>query len=423
MMDIRKLLKETDGVDQYQITSTKRESYELFFVHRKLETVRATDTLDMEVTVYVNHEGKLGSSTFAVYPSMTEEEAGEKITAAVNRAKLIFNEPWKLPEAGTFSAELPSNFKDCAPQDLAEKIAGAVFAADDMEGGSINALEVFLYQDTIRVENSQGLDKTQVRRHAMVEAIPTWNEDGTSVELYENVCFTDFDPKTLTVEIAAKLREVRDRQHAEKPETPLTCDVLLRDKELLSLATDLARDLNFASAYNHSALHKEGDDLQPGGDCDKLELTMRGRLPGSVRSAFFDADGVELSDRVLISGGKVVGRYGSNRFAQYLGEKPTGDLACVELERGTLREEKLTGPYLDCVSLSGLQLDLYNDYIGGEIRLAYYHDGEKTRPVTGITMSASLSKVLASLRLSEDVVTANGYHGPMKGLLKDVSIL
>lgn len=424
MSDLLKLLKETAGVDGYRVSTVKRRSYELFFVHRALETVRATDTADASVTVYVKHDGKLGSSDFAVYDSMSAGEVAEKIQKAVSRAKLVFNEPYDLPADDTFTGELPSNFADFEPKTLAKKIADAAFDADDLEGGSINALEVFLYEDAVTVENSRGVKKTEVKRHAMVEAIPTWNEGEESVELYENYTFTEFDAAAVTEEIRGKMREVRDRHHAQKPETPLNCDVILPPHEIAALVQQLAYDLNYSAAYSHSNLHKVGDDLQPGEGCDKLELTCRGQLTGSTRSAFFDGDGTQLKDRTVISGGKVVAGWGTTRYAQYLNEEPTGDLGCVQLAPGTLTAEELRGkPHLTCVSMSGLQLDLYNDYIGGEIRLAYYFDGKTTRPVTGISMSGSLSKVLSALRLSKEEASIDGYRGPKQLLLKDMAIL
>lgn len=419
-MDLIKLLNETKAVDGWRVSSTQRRSYELFFVHRALETVRATDTVDCSVTVYGNHDGKLGSSTFAVSDSMPEEEVRQKIATAVQRAKLIFNESWQLPEGGAKSVELPSNFGEYEAKALGKAIAEAVFAADDLEGGSLNAVEVFLYEDAVRVQNSRGVDKTQLKRHAMVEAIPTWNENGESVELYENHTFTDFDAGAVTKEIAEKMREVRDRSHAVKPHTPLQCDVVLKPQEISQLIQTLAEDLNYASVYSHSSLHKKGDDLQPGGG-DKLKVTLRAVLPGSTRSARFDEDGTELWDRTVIDGGKVVENWGSTRFAQYLGETPTGSLGCLELACGSL--EKPEGRYLECVSLSGLQLDLYNDYIGGEIRLAYLHENGEAKPVTGISMSARLSEVLDSLRLSKETASIDGYRGPAAALLKNVSIL
>ena len=68
------LLKADNGVSDYRINSFKRESYELFFVGKKLETVRATDTDDVKVTVFVARDGKLGDATFSVYSSYTDEK-------------------------------------------------------------------------------------------------------------------------------------------------------------------------------------------------------------------------------------------------------------------------------------------------------------------------------------------------------------
>jgi predicted Zn-dependent protease len=72
--------------------------------------------------------------------------------------------------------------------------------------------------------------------------------------------------------------------------------------------------------------------------------------------------------------------------------------------------------------MSGLQVDPFNDYIGGEIRLAYYCDGEKTMPVTGISITGSLKQVLSSIRLSAEIAAEDGYTGPAKAILQDMKI-
>ena len=105
--------------------------------------------------------------------------------------------------------------------------------------------------------------------------------------------------------------------------------------------------------------------------------------------------------------------YGSVRYASYLGKEPTGVLPCLKVKAGTLTEEELGAtPYLKVVSMSGLQLDIYNDYIGGEIRLAYLVDGENLTPVTGISLSGKLSLALASMRLLDSVCSEGSYEGP-----------
>lgn len=425
MMTVKTLLENNQHVSDWRITESATVSYELFFVHRKLETVRATDTVSTNVTVYVDHDGAKGDSSFPVYRSMTEQDIAAKIEAAVSRAKLVSNQPYTLPEGGVENAELPTNMKDCDMKALGRQIADAVFAADDMEGGSINACEIFIYRDTVHVLNSRGVDKTQVTHRVMIEAIPTFTTEKESVELYEDHRFTQFDPAKVTAEIAEKMQEVKARSQAVKPQVPMTVNVMLRPHEIEELVGNLSYNLSYSSVYSHANLHHVGDDLQQDGTGDKLTITMKAVVEGSERSARFDDDGLSLTDTCLIENGVVKQYFGSNRFGQYLDvEKPSGMLRCTQVAPGTLPMADMTKePCLDVVSMSGLQVDLYNDYIGGEIRLAYYFDGEKTVPVTGITMSAKLSDALKAVKLSAETGVSGAYEGPKRLLIHSVAVL
>ena len=420
---LKKLLGENKEVSDYKINFVGTKSSELFFVGKKLETTRATDVCDILVTVYKDHDGKKGESAFSVYESMTEADLKEKIAAAVTRAKLVSNEPYDIVDVKTAQKEVSSNFSEYESKELAALIAKAVQKADLLGSGAINALEIFVYRHETKVVNSKGDDVTEIKYDAMIEAIPTWNENGESVELYEAYRFTEFDENEIVAEINEKMKEVRDRRHAVKPAEKISADVVLNLQEAGGLFSELAGDLNYASVYSRLNLHKIGDELQ-NGDGDKITLTMKGEMKGSDYSAAFDSDGFELIDKTIIENGKVSGYYGINRFASYLGEKPTGNLRCVSVSGGTLSDDELgQKTYLECISLSGLQLDLYNDYIGGEIRLAYLHKDGKVIPLTGISMSGRLSEVLSSIRLSDKIKVRRNYGGPYKVLLKGMEIL
>ena len=98
-------------------------------------------------------------------------------------------------------------------------------------------------------------------------------------------------------------------------------------------------------------------------------------------------------------------------------------MSIVRVAPGSVKETELAeGPYLEVVSMSGLQVDFYNDYIGGEVRLAYYHDGSKVTPVTGISITGSAAAVLRTLRLSERTAVLSRYTGPHKAILQDMKI-
>jgi len=418
------LLKADDGIFAYRLNSTKRESYELFFVHRDLETVRSTDTTDIKITVFVKDGDKLGDATFSVYASYTDEKIRAEIASAKAKAALATNKAYDLPSAETGTWESDSNFKNYSSPELASLIADAAFAADSYEDGSINALEIFVYKDTVSVKNSLGIDKVETKYSAMVEAIPTWNSAKESVELYECYNFTEFNASAVTAEIDGKMREVRDRLIAKAPESKLSCRVVLAAPELAQLMENIAYNLNFASVYNHTNAFSKGEKIQKSPAGDTLTVTMKGRMLGSVGSAAFDTDGVTTVDEEIIRDGNAANYYGSIRYASYLGETATGNLRCMKLECGSLSDEDLrSAPYFRCASMSGLQVDIYNDYIGGEVRLAYYFDGEREIPMTGISISGKLSDALSAMYLSSSEITYEDYCGPKLAAFDNIEIV
>ena len=416
-------LKANAQVSDYKINLTAKESYECFYVKGRLETVRCTETCDKVVTVYVDHDGFKGDSQFYVYPSTTEAELSELIEKAVQKASLLNNKMYTLPEKETGEYEVESNFSAYTQAELASKIADCVFAANTVENADLNSVEVFVNRYTDTVVNSRGICKTQVRYDAMVEAIPTYNGEAESVELYQQYNFSTFDTEAVKQEISQKLQEVKARASAVKPDFSLDCKVILNTQELGELFGTLCRELNFATVYAHAGVFHKGDAIQENPTGDKITITMAGAVPGNIRSAHFDSDGMTLQDRTIVEEGKAVAYYGANRFGQYLEETPTGNLRCIQVTPGSACAKCLSeGPYLEVLSMSGLQVDTFTDYIGGEIRLAYYYDGEKITPVTGISITGSLKQVLASIRLSCETAVDNGYTGPKKAILTGMKI-
>ncbi len=420
MINIEKLLIENAALDGYKINGTKTESYEMFFVKGCLETVRSTDTEDLLVTVYKDHDGKKGDASFRVYASTTEEEAKEKIADAVAKASIIGNQYYDLPAGEELDGKVPSDFEGQSLSALAATVADAVHEADVMDKGSINALEIFVNKLTVTVKNSRGINKREVKYNAMVEAIPTWN-DGESVELYHQSRFSALDKDHIREELNEMMRQVRDRGDAKPPEAKLTCPVMLRSPEVANLVGDLVGELGYGAVYSHSNFFSEGDDIQKAPTGDKLTATMRGSIVGSVHSALFDGDGTTLKDTTVIKDGKAVRYYGGSRFAQYLQREVTGALPCVEVEAGSVKD--ITTPYFECASMSGLQLDVYNDYIGGEVRLGYYVEGGKKTPVTGVSLSGKLSDALNSMKLSDACESHGSYYGPKFAIFEGIEIV
>ncbi len=417
------LLRENERVSDYKINSHRVDSYELYFVKGKLETVRSATVREHEVTVYVDHEEFRGENQFLIYPYTTEEDLPGMIDEAVNKALLINNKHFTLPENEKGSYDVESNFRTFHIPDLAAAIAQAVFEANTVENASLNSVEIFINEHYDILFNSRGVHKEQRYFDAMLETIPTYNGEQESVELYHQYNFSSFDRDTVVREVRDMLLAVKARYEAIKPDFAMDCPVILNKQEVSQIMRSIAGSLNFSSVYSRSNLFKKGDAIQEDPTGDKIGITMAGEVKGNIRSRKYDADGLSLKDQRIVDGGKAVNYYGSNRHGQYLGETPTGALQCMLADAGSVPSEAFAkGPYLEIISMSGLQVDFYSDYIGGEVRLAYYHNGETVVPVTGISVTGQVREVLNSIRLSSTTATYNGYTGPEKAILSGMKI-
>ncbi len=420
---IKSVLSNQKGTDGYSVHATDTVSYELFFVHGNLETVRKSEHSSAQASVYVKHDGKLGSSNFGIDSSASARDIEEKAAQAASKALMIFDEPYELVGGGKFVGEIESNLCGKDEKQIAADVAKAVIYACNEKDCDINALEIFVVTKTSTVLNSLGADKSQTKHTVSIEAIPTCNTGKESVELFETYEYGNFNKEAVMREIAARVQDVSARAKAKKPERTLDCPVILNPYDIREMFEEIVADADYSRVYLHSNLMSVGDKWQTNPVGDKLTVTMRGAIDGSPASALFDRDGTTLKDVVIIKDGVLTANFGSNRFAQYLGKDATGALGCINVEAGnTPCGQLMKEPHLECVYLSGLQVDLYNDYIGGEIRLAYYFDGEKRIPVTGIAMSGKLSEVLNTLTLSKETVVSGAYKGPEKIKLGKLTI-
>ena len=423
MKKLQSMLRANAQVTDYKINRHEIQSYEMFFVKGKLETLRRTKTCDTKVTVYAAHDAYLGSADFLIYPSTTDAQLEELIDKAVSKAMLINNAPYSLPADETGAYTVESNFENFLPEELAASIANRVFSANQQPQGSLNSVEVFINRHWESVVNSRGIEKEQVRYDAMVETIPTYNGSQQSVELYQQYNFSSLDEEALFAEIAGMMAAVKARYEAEKPKQEISCKVILNKQELKELFFSISDNLQYSSVFHHSTVFHKGDPIQKKPEGDLIGITMAGAVPGNVRSSKFDSDGLSLGEIRIVSEGTAAAYFGDNQYGQYLGETPTGTLRCLCADPGSLTQEELAqGPYLEIISMSGLQVDFFSDYIGGEVRLAYLHDGEKVTPVTGISISGSVSQVLNTIRFSRKLGVQDGYQGPEKAQLLDMKI-
>ena len=426
MKQILSALAKAKNISAWKINATTTESCELFYVQKKVETIRATDTTDYSLTVYVDQDGKRGQSGFTVYPYMEEEEILALIDENAAIAALTLNDPFDLPHPqGKSHPEVQSNLAAEPFRNIIGKIGAAIMKANEVENASLSATEIFLYRVNNRVINSNGVDESSTSYRCRIETIPNYVKGEEEVELYQAISFGSFDPETLTKKVADAIKLCKDRAFAIKMPKIDELPVILQDEETAQFFASFVEDLDYGTAYHHYNMFNLGDDIQEGRTGDTLDIELRPFVEGALSSTYVDVDGVVLQPVHIIQDGKVVARHGNYRYGIYMKEEnPTGmvPVACVK-EGSSSMADFAKKPYLRCVRFSDMQVDPFSGFVGGEVRLAYYFDGEKEIPVTGLTIQGDYKKLKSSFLASRETIVLDEYAGPKYVYFPSVKIV
>ena len=146
-------------------------------------------------------------------------------------------------------------------------------------------------------------------------------------------------------------------------------------------------------------------------------------MKNSTYSGSFDEDGYSL-ERVTIIENGILKRYiADTRYAHYLDVAPTGSIDNIIINAGShtvtdLRKE----PHLEVAAFSDFYVDKMTGDFCGEIRLAWYYDGESTRPVTGGSILGNANELHNDIYLSKELQKDNNFEGPEIVKLLNVSV-
>jgi PmbA protein len=181
---------------------------------------------------------------------------------------------------------------------------------------------------------------------------------------------------------------------------------------------------NASSVYNQVSTWKVGDEVQ--GDKvkgDRITLTLDPFIKNSTNSETFDSEGFPVKPVKVIDQGELKQYAADTRYAYYLGVAPTGNIGNVVIESGSHTIEELKKePYLMTAAFSDFSVDTMTGDFCGEIRLAWYHDGKTTVPVTGGSITGNIDNLHHELYLSKERQKDNNFEGPSMVLLKNVTV-
>lgn len=412
------------GVELYQITETKEESAELFFIRKSLDMQRRKVVYRAKVTVYKDFtEGEkrmLGSAVVLVQDSFTMEEMVKMFRDALYAAGFVKNPYYELyagkREPSPEVLEKSRHLSDKSLTEVANCFADALFAEDTREEVFLNSAEIFVTKDVCRTVNSSGVDVSWTEGRVKGEFVAQCTA-GQDVETYQDFTYDDMDTDALK----KKVREILDQtlaraQAVSAPPAGEYRVILSGDyvRELLSYYVDRS---NMYMIYPKYSSFQTGCDVQGGtAQKDRINLTLKATVP-------YSEEGIPMKDRELVTDGKLQLLHGSNRFAYYLKEEPTGQYESFKVPAGSVGLEELRSvPYLEVVNFSDFQMDSFSGHFGGEIRLAFLYDGEKRIPVTGGSINGSILEAQKEFVFSSETQTEANFEGPKAVCLAKVRV-
>ena len=412
------------GVELYQITETREESAELFFIRKSLDMQRRKEIQQASVVVYKDfYEGEkhiLGSATVQVQESFTEDQMVEIFQDALFAAGFVKNKYYELyaGQEGTSAETSPmaDGLSDKSLTEIAHCFAEALFAEDTETDVFLNSAEIFATRTSCRIVNSRGVDagyqKNRVQGEFVAQCV-----SGQDVETYQHFAYEDLDTAALRRKVRDTLKMTRDRARAVSAPSAGEYRVILSGdyvREFFSYYVERSGTYMVYSKYSafQTGCSVQGENVKK----DRINLTLKATVP-------YSDEGIPMKDRELVQDGKLQLLHGGNRYAFYMGLEPTGSYRSYKAPAGEVSlEEMRSAPYLEVVNFSDFQMDSFTGHFGGEIRLAYLYDGEKKIPVTGGSINGSILEAQKSLVFSKEMQVEDAFEGPLAVCLEGVKV-
>lgn len=413
----------------YKIAEGMTESSELFFVKQNLDMDRAKDVHHYKITVYTDYEenGKKyrGEGTADLYPSMTEEEIENTIEKIAEASRYVKNPYYPLPnKKSVFQRKNNSNFSENSLAHWSNEIAKIIYSCDNFDKGGINSCEIFVNKNYTHILNSEGIDVSAAYYDCMVEFITNWKENGEETELYKSLDFSTLIPEEMIKQINEMITISKEKAIAVKTPALGKAAVILTKEAVKSFFEFYYSKCSARAVYNEESTWKINDSVQ-GSQVkgDKISLCLDPFMENSTDWACFDESGYPLEPVSLIEDG-ILKRYMADiRHAHYLNVEPTGNIRNFKVSPGRLSIEDLKKePHLEVAAFSDFTVDDVSGSFGGEIRLAWYYDGNRIIPVTGGSITGNINQLHDEIYLSKEIIQINNFLGPMAIKLPDAAV-
>ena len=423
-MMIDSIVKALDasGVYGWEINDEKKNGWEFYFIRHELDQHRAKNVEHITVKVYqMTDDGEsVGFASEEIAPTAAEQEIEKLVSDLAYRATLVKNRPFTLtPPSEEKTAE--GSASDIA--DISADFIRAMSELPETDGEDINSYEIFVSDVSHRLITSTGIDETEHYPSSMIEVVVNARRDGHEIELYRNYRSGTCNAAGLKRDLIKTMGYGKDRLKAEPTPVNGKCDVLFSGEDACEIYNYFVDRMGAAMKYRKMSDYEIGKPICDSFSGDKVTVKALRELDNSSENHAFDGEGALIRDTTLIEDGVAKQFVGSRMFSCYLGLEQSFAPTNIAVTGGTRSEEELrAGNYLEVVEFSDFQVDSMTGDIFGEIRLAYLHDGDRTIPVSGGSISGSMNDFVGNMLMSKNSVQYDSMKIPALTLLHGVTV-
>ncbi len=397
---IIELLKNSEA-DAFEVSDKKIKGWEFYFIGHRLDQNRAKDVEHIEVKVHKKLEdGKfLGSASEEINPTATEEEARKIIAELCERASYAKNPYYELNSKPVKGCE-----GEFDPRQMAKDYIEAMQQIPETCGEFVNSYEIFCESVTRRYVNSEGIDVTCTYPGSKVEVVVNAKNDDHEIELYRLYTAGGCDRHNLVKDITDTLKYGKDRLIAEPTPSKGKISVLFPTMDSKKIYEWAATKMHASMKYRGYSDWEKGKSICADAKGDKITIKALKELPNSSMNMPVDSEGAEIRDMYIIKDNVPENYWGNVQFRYYLGVQDSFIAGNFMAEGGKETEEEIRqGEYLEPVEFSDFSVDPLTGDFAGEIRLAYWHEGDKVTPVCGGSISGSLPELIGDIKLSKEL--------------------
>jgi PmbA protein len=420
MLDkILELIK-ASGADAFEVTDTVTEAWEFYFIKHELDQNRVRDVEHINVTIYRKLEdGKfLGSASDEIAPTASEAEAKKIIEDLYERASYVKNPYYELNKENT-----EVEVKDFDVEAMARDYIEALMQIPETSTEDINSYEIFAEKCKKRYVNSEGIDVTVSYPSSQVEVVVNARNEEHEIELYRMYKAGTCDKEHLVAELTDTLRFGKDRLVTVPTPSLKKATVLFSTEDATGIYEFFAYKMSASFKYRGYSNWEVGKEIATDVKGDKITLKAVKELPNSSMNSPIDRQGARIHDMYVLKDNVPENFFGDCQFRYYLGFKDSFIPGNFSVEGGSSSEQEIRqGSYLEPVEFSDFSVDPLTGDMAGEIRLAYWHDGDKVTPVSGGSVSGSIMELLPNIRMSRELKQYNNYLIPSVIRLENVTI-